>query len=128
MQLGYLWLCKSSFSTILLQTGLAKQTITDWLQFFKQAVTYAIENEEQRIGGQDIVVEIDESKFGKRKYRRGHKVEGVWVVGGIERTEEKKIFACSTKSRDKEALMEIIKKYVIKGSIIYTDCWKGIYY
>ena len=36
------------------------------------------------IGGEGIIVEIDESKFGKRKYNRGHRVEGVWVVGGVE--------------------------------------------
>ena len=36
-----------------------------------------------QIGGIVIVVEIDESKFGKRKYHRGHKVDGVWVVGMV---------------------------------------------
>jgi len=38
------------------------------------------------IGGEGIVVEIDESKFGKRKYSRGHKVDGVWVLEIVERT------------------------------------------
>ena len=36
--------------------------------------------EELRIG---MVVEIDESKFVKRKYSRGRPVEGQWVFGGI---------------------------------------------
>ena len=30
-----------------------------------------------------MVVEIDESKFVKRKYSRGRPVEGQWVFGGI---------------------------------------------
>ena len=29
-------------------------------------------------------MEIDESKFGKRKYHRGRSVDGHWVFGGIE--------------------------------------------
>ncbi|KAG0442322.1 hypothetical protein DMUE_0356 [Dictyocoela muelleri] len=44
------------------------------------------------IGGDQLVVEIDESKFGKRKYNRGHRVRGTWVVGGVERSESRKIF------------------------------------
>jgi hypothetical protein len=33
-----------------------------------------------KIGSPGIVVEVDETKLGKRKYHRGHRVEGVWVV------------------------------------------------
>ena len=33
------------------------------------------------IGGPGVEVEIDESKFGKRRYRRGWQVEGRWVFG-----------------------------------------------
>jgi hypothetical protein len=39
------------------------------------------------IGGPDVVVQIHENKFGKRKVaanRRGHQVEGAWVFGGVE--------------------------------------------
>ena len=32
------------------------------------------------VGGEGKVVQIDESKFGKRKYHRGHRVEGQWVL------------------------------------------------
>ena len=39
-----------------------------------------IESESQCIGGSGIIVEIDESKFGKRKYYRAHHVDGVWVL------------------------------------------------
>lgn len=44
------------------------------------------------IDGEGIIVEIDESKFGKRKSHRGHRVEGAWMVRGIERTRQKKVF------------------------------------
>ena len=44
-----------------------------------------------KISGSGIIVEIDESKFGKRKYNKGHRVEGVWVVCLVERTPKRRI-------------------------------------
>ena len=38
-----------------------------------------------KIGRVGTVVEIYESKFGKRKYLYGRMVEGTWVLGGIQR-------------------------------------------
>jgi len=38
------------------------------------------------LGGCDVVVGLDESKFGKRKYSKGHRVEGVWILGMVERS------------------------------------------
>ncbi len=36
-------------------------------------------SKEDKIRGKGQIVEIDESKFGKRKYHCGHHVEGSWV-------------------------------------------------
>ena len=77
------------------------------------------------IGGEGIVVEIDESKFGKRKYSRGHRVDSVWVLGMVERTFERRIVLLRLKKRDKLTLYTLIIKYVAKGSIIYTNKQKG---
>ncbi|KAI4293348.1 hypothetical protein PAPHI01_2622 [Pancytospora philotis] len=38
-----------------------------------------------QISGPDVVIEVDESKFGKRKYHRGHRVGGTWVLGAVEK-------------------------------------------
>jgi len=35
--------------------------------------------------GKNAIIEIGESKFGKRKYNRSHRVEDVWVVGTVDR-------------------------------------------
>jgi len=39
----------------------------------------------QKLGGPGVEVEIDESKVGRRKYYKGHPVEGLWVFGMFER-------------------------------------------
>lgn len=41
------------------------------------------------LGGDSQIIEIDESKFGKRKYIRGHHVDGVWILGMIEKRVKK---------------------------------------
>ena len=38
-----------------------------------------------KIGGVGKIVEIDETKIGKRKYQRGRFVDGTWIFGLIER-------------------------------------------
>ena len=49
------------------------------------------------IGGKDIVVEIDESKFGKRKYNRGKHIDRIWVLREIERDRKENCFYCDVK-------------------------------
>ncbi|CAG8681395.1 8963_t:CDS:1, partial [Ambispora gerdemannii] len=77
------------------------------------------------IGGENIIVEIDESKFGRRKYHRGRIVEDIWVVGDIERTDEKRCFVQIVQDRIAETLHDVISKHVVSGSIVYTDLWRG---
>lgn len=77
------------------------------------------------VGGPNVIVELDESKFGKRKYHRGHRVEGVWVIGGVERTDRRGIFTEVVSDRSAETLLDVISRHVIPGSIVYTDLWKG---
>ena len=72
-----------------------------------------------------IVVKIDESKFGKRKYNRGQRVDDVWLLGMVERTSERRIVLLRLKKWDKLTLNTLITKYAAKGSIIHTDKWKG---
>lgn len=78
-----------------------------------------------KIGGSNMIIEIDESKFGLRKYNRGHRVDGVWVLGMVERSLERKIMLIAVENRKSDTLTPIIKKYVKSDSILYTDCWKG---
>ena len=72
-----------------------------------------------------MIVEIDESKFGKVKHNRGHKVDGVWILSGVEKTRERRVFIRIIGSRDQARLIDFIKKHVHAGCIVRTDLWKG---
>ncbi|KAG0439867.1 hypothetical protein DMUE_2144 [Dictyocoela muelleri] len=56
------------------------------------SIVSSILNNSCKIGGEGVKVEIDETKFGKRKYNRGRQVDGVWVLGGVERSNGEKFF------------------------------------
>ena len=102
---------------ILLRTGIT-------LKFAREVCRAIIKPEKEQIGGVGKEIVIDESKFGKRKYHRGKRVDGVWVFGGIER-ESKKCFFEIVEDRSANTLIPIIKRYVKPGSIILSDCWKA---
>jgi len=94
MYIGCLWLAKCPNNSIQLITG------------HSLAIILLI------IGN---IREIDESKFGRRKYHRGHKVDGV------ERTSEKKFFTESVKDRLAVTLIDVLKRNILPGSIVYSD-------
>jgi len=55
------------------------------------------------IGGIGQVIEIDEYKFGRRKYNREHRVDGQWIFGGVQR-ETGSCFLIPVEKRDKDTL------------------------
>jgi len=67
-------------------------------------------------------VEIDESKFGKRKYHRGHYVKGQWVFGGVERGTGR-TFLVAVHDRSAKTLIGLIKQWILPGTTIISDCW-----
>ena len=78
------------------------------------------------IDGVNIIVKIDESKFYKRKYNRWRKLEGVWVLGMVERTACKRIVLILVKDRNSNTLKALLKKkHFAPWSIIFKNKWKG---
>ena len=77
------------------------------------AVCFDLENYNfYTIGGSDIIVEINESKFGKRKYDRGHRVAEKRIVGGVKRTKERRMLAVTVDIKDANTSKDIIGKNV----------------
>jgi len=104
---------------------ISKVTFSTFLSEVSEAVVPNFYSKKHKIGGKNIVVEIDESKFGLRKYNRGHRVDGVWVLGMVERTEARRIFLKAVPRRDSDTLVPILKSEIHKDSIVYTDCWRA---
>lgn len=125
MMLAYLWLIGARSSTAQLFSGCSSATITQYYAQFGDMVADYMEDHQEMVGGPGIIVEIDESKFGKRKYHRGHLVKGAWVFGGVERTPERKVFAKVVENRTEDTLLEAIRQNIHPESIIYSDMWKG---
>ena len=104
-------------------------TVVDWYNFCRETCIGVLEQSDVTvIGGPGITVEIDESKFVKRKYHRGKHVDRVWVYGGVE-TENKEnyffYFFSVVEKRSEEILIPIILKHIRPGSTIISDCWKS---
>ena len=94
----------------------------DWCNFAREVCATILENNTEAIGGEGKIVKIDESKFGKRKYHRGRRVDGVWVFGGIERG-SRKCFLVTVEDRTADTLIPIIKQYILPGTKIIG--WKS---
>ena len=105
--------------------GWSKDKLQRWEKAVRDLVATVVCHDHVMIGGEGIVVEIDESKFGKRKYNRGHRVDGSWVFGGVELTPERNFFAVIVPDRQRSTLLPIIKAHIAPGSIIRSDYWKA---
>jgi transposase-like protein len=119
----YFWVYKANEEFVIHDLEIAQQTIVDWYNFSREVCSIILEKSSQKIGSVGRVVEIDESKFGKRKYHRGKRVDGVWVLGGIDR-DSKDFFQCVA-DRTADTLVNIIKENILPGTTIISDCWKA---
>lgn len=118
------WIRNVQLSDIMSFTGIGSgKTCVDWASFCRE-VTYddAISHME-KLGGPNVIVEIDESKFGKRKYNRGKHVEGQWVFGAYDRSTGRCLMV-PVESRNSETLLPIIEQWILPGTTIISDCWK----
>ena len=76
-----------------------------------------IQGASRKIGGYGCIVEIDESKFVKRKYHKGKpKVCEDWVLGGVCR-ETGQCFMVIVPNRTRETLQSTSNATSMKGQL-----------
>ncbi|KCZ80452.1 hypothetical protein H312_02128 [Anncaliia algerae PRA339] len=95
------WLYGMKVKDISFFLRINKNTVTRHLKSLEDCITDNFYNNIEPLGGKNIIVEIDESKFGKVKYHKGHRVEGVWVFGMTERTAKRRIVVLPVPDRKK---------------------------
>lgn len=105
-------------------SAISRQTISKLVSKLNKATIFNAYLNTLAIGGDNDIVEIDESKLGKRKYNRGHRVEGVWVFGAVSRS-TRNIILMPVHKRTTIYLENIMFRFVKQKSIIYSDCWKS---
>jgi hypothetical protein len=106
-------------------TGQSSAIITAFSKHMHQLLSDNVNEDNCCIGGPSITVEVDECKIAKRKYHRGHFVEGAWIIGGVKRTPQRRIFVEIIETRDFQTIREVLSRKVKPGSILLTDIEHG---
>jgi hypothetical protein len=100
--------------------------MVDWFNFCRDVYSKALQSQDvHKIGGIGKIVEIDESKFRKRKYHRGARRERQWIFGGVEQDNVDHMFLEIVTYHTKETLNFSIHKYIEPGTTIISDCWSA---
>ena len=104
-------------------------TIVNCNNYFHQECYTWLLNNHTLLGGTDadgqsVVVEADESYFFHRKYHRGRRRHGQWIVGLVDRSTGRCWFEAVTR-RDAPTFQRIISDHVLPGSTIVTVAWRG---
>jgi transposase-like protein len=120
--LTYDILCREPAHQIKHEHRFGDHVIPDWGMYCLEAMSVFLEGCSEKIDGPNRTVEIDESKFGQRKYHRGHSVRGQWVFGGIER-ESGRTFLVPVPDRTAPTLVKYIRKWITPGTTNISDCW-----
>lgn len=127
LEVVYYWVQGTQEDYAKFECGIGSDnTMVDFYMYCRQACYEYLERNFEMLGGPGIIVEVDEAKFGRRKFHRGSRVDGVWIFGMVERGS--RMTRCSmmpVECRDEETLIGQIKKFVAPGTTIYSDCWAG---
>lgn len=126
LHLLWLYCTFSSVCQAAVTLSMDAKKVRGFFKAIRQCMASDLLSGDAMIGGPGQIVEIDESKFGKRKYHCGRRVVGKWVLGGVTRgSGECFLVECPNNKRDANTLCLLILQFVRPGTTIITDKWKG---
>ncbi|KRH92543.1 hypothetical protein M153_47170001260 [Pseudoloma neurophilia] len=118
--------CRRSNSDTAETLNVSSKTITSFFKLFRASLSFFIDTNSNKIGGDGIIVHVDETVITTRKYGRGrHRPSNsVWVIGGVD-IHSRKVFLKFLPSRSRSDLYYFLGNFIERGSIIHTDCLRS---
>lgn len=118
----YLILNPPHYEIMMVELRCSPKSIIGWTRWIREVCTKWLEENSTRLGGPGVVIEIDESHVGRCEKGVWGVNKGKWVFGAFERC-SKNLFIVYIPDRKSTTLIEIIKKWIVPGSIIISDSW-----
>ena len=110
---------RSEVATVVTASDLAvaQSTVSEWYNKFTKVVLSDMVNyRRQRIGGFEIIVELDECLLVKHKYNRGRVLRNqAWIFAGVERGNNNHCFIEIVQNRKRATLLEVLNRRVRSG-------------
>lgn len=109
-------------------SGCSRHTVIKFYDMIRTKICLFMNNNQLKLGGEGVVVQIDESMFRhKPKYHRGRSTgEEIWVFGLVDTSYRPgKGFMCIVPNRTQATFLPIIQRVCLPGSIIWSDQWRG---
>lgn len=122
MIITYLWILQLPAFYIAMEAKVNVNTVTEWSQFCRDVCLDVCVSDSEVIGGEEVVVEMDESKFTRRRYCNTQEVKGNWIYCGVEKVSKKSFFKIVEKP-SKNELLAVLKEFILPGTIIVSNCW-----
>lgn len=119
----YDWLAGQPIGQCRHERRVSSSTVISWYHYCREVVEDYCYRNKSMLGGKDVVVEIDEKKYGRKKIKKEVSIPR-WVFGGVEK-DSGKIFLVTVDDRSEETLLAVIKDWIIPGSTIITDTFKS---
>ena len=110
------------------ECSMSFSTISKWFKYFTYICCKDYDENNHKIGGENEIIEVDESLFGKPKYSKGDfsKRRRRWVFGGVDRrTRRAFVRICPKNKRTKKALWPMIQAYIQPKTTIFSDGWRA---
>ena len=110
------------------EAEVTESTASQVYQWFREVCSTKLMNTPIILGGNNVVVQIDESLFRhKPKYHHGRAPRSEqWVFGLVDTTSSPSIgYMELVPRRDASTLLPIIQAHTRPGTIIYSDQWRA---